>query len=117
MSELSNPDMGSERVRVGVRVGPDRVRVERGTCPSYRESRNPDTTSRVGVRGVRVGNVELASWQPITHNPRTLIVTCSGCHRGIVNETNAMRRQGWRERSVGRHRAYLCGECAAEVAP
>jgi hypothetical protein len=70
-----------------------------------RENRNGTTVPR-GV------SVSVEQWGPISHNPRTLIVTCSECQAGTVNETNAMRRHGWRESSVGRHRRYLCGRCA-----
>ena len=56
-------------------------------------------------------------WQAITHNPRTLIVTCVRCHVGTVNEGNGMRRAGWQETSVGRHRQYRCGACAVAETP
>ncbi len=36
-------------------------------------------------------------WSPVTHSGRTLIVTCAGCHAGILNETNGMCRGGWVE--------------------
>jgi hypothetical protein len=54
-----------------------------------------------------------SQWQPITHNRRTLIVNCSKCQVSEVNETNRLRRGGWRESAVGRHRRYLCGACVA----
>jgi hypothetical protein len=57
-----------------------------------------------------------SEWQPISHNPRTIIVTCSECQVGTVNETNAMHRAGWQESSVGRHRRYLCADCAEVTA-
>jgi hypothetical protein len=76
--------------------------------------RKSDTDLKGSVRHVRLRLT--TGWQPITHNPRTLIVTCSECRVGMVNETNLMRRHGWRESSVGRHRRYLCGDCAAVTA-
>jgi hypothetical protein len=51
-------------------------------------------------------------WELIHHNPRTLIVTCSDCQRGVVNETNQMRRAKWEELQLGRHRLYRCGRCS-----
>ena len=51
-------------------------------------------------------------WEPIHHNPRTLIVLCYQCQRGVVNETNQMRRSGWQELSVGSRRVYRCGRCS-----
>jgi hypothetical protein len=49
------------------------------------------------------------SWEPIHHNRRTLIVVCYQCQRGVVNETNQMRRAHWEELTVGRHRIFRCG--------
>jgi hypothetical protein len=57
----------------------------------------------------------IGRWQPIHHNPRTLIVECAECNRSVVNETNQMRRAHWEELTVGRHRIFRCGHCS-EVA-
>jgi len=61
----------------------------------------------------------MSEWQPLTRRPRTLIVVCHQCKRGVVNEWNQLHRARWQELGVGRPGLYRCGRCAersAEVA-
>jgi hypothetical protein len=39
------------------------------------------------------------------------MVTCVGCGRAAVNESNGMHRSGWQE-TLNTPRAYRCGDCA-----
>lgn len=56
-------------------------------------------------------------WQRLTRPPRRLWVACSTCGYSHLNETNRLRRDKWEESSVGRHRQYRCGSCAAAETP
>jgi hypothetical protein len=57
-----------------------------------------------------LAGIRPANWRPVQAGGRTLIVSCVGCRRGAVNETNALRRAGWRE-STDRRRLLICLDC------
>lgn len=57
----------------------------------------------------------LSGWQAVAHSPRTLMVACVECRRGVVNESNQMRRAGWQELRFGRSWVYRCGRCAEQA--
>ena len=78
----------------------------RGLSPTGREA--PGVATIAPIRSA-------TGWEPIHHNPRTLIVVCFECQRGVVNETNQMRGVGWQESRFGSRRIYRCGPCSRGV--
>lgn len=52
-----------------------------------------------------------ASWQPLTHPPRRLMVECVSCGHAAVNESNRLHRANWQE-TVSTPRSYRCSACA-----
>lgn len=75
----------------------------RGLSPTGREV--PGVATLAPIRSA-------TGWELIHHNPRTLIVVCIQCQRGVVNETNQMRRAGWQESTFSSRRIYRCGDCS-----
>jgi hypothetical protein len=52
-------------------------------------------------------------WRLVSHPGPKPLVVCWRCEARILNETNAMRRQGWEQVRWGRSWVFRCHTCSA----